>query len=358
VNKVEQLAFLERTAVKDLRPVYLWYGEETFLIRQARELLKQKVLPPGLLDFNLDLVDGKKASPAKIVELCLNLPVMAPKRLVFVEEAPWFGRKARGGETEAKEAPKDGEVQALLDYLDDPNPECVLVFVAGSAVDQRLKLVKKIKATGQVVEFKPLKGMEINRWAENILASRGLKASRSALDYLGALVGSDLGALTSEIDKIATYLEPGQELTPEVVLKLVPKTAETVIFDVADALAGKDVSTALELARDMLASGEPPVRLAFMIARQYRLMIAAKSLGEPGMKRQVLAERMGVHPFVAEKALMQSKKYSFEELLKALEILLNLDASLKSGPDPVKALELSFLELGALERNCRPARRN
>ena len=123
--------------------IYLLHGDETFVSRQAFDWLKERVLDPGLADYNLDRFDARDSFEPSVSLAARTLPMMASKRPVLV-------RNAEVVFTRSKDA-----VNPLLKYVADPDPSTCLVFHAMARVKKNGALFKRIQKTGCVVESSP-----------------------------------------------------------------------------------------------------------------------------------------------------------------------------------------------------------
>ncbi|MHB8171727.1 MAG: DNA polymerase III subunit delta [Thermincolia bacterium] len=327
-------------------PVYLLYGEEDYLKHQAIAKLKEVLLPQGMEDFNLDLLDGKQVTVANVVDTASTLPFMADKRLVIVEEASIFQARRKKKEQEEEEESSAGD-DILQQYLNNPATSTCLIFLAAEGVDKRKKIYKLVEKVGQVVEFTPLKSGPLVQWVEDRAAASRVKVNREAVGNLVALVGSNLYQMANELDKLATYVGDGGEITSQVVEELVSKTSESSVFQLVDAVAEKRFQEALQILKEMLLYGEVPVKILILLARQVRLMLLAKNLIRQGYSEKQVAGDLRVHPFVAQKCIKQGRNFSEEELLNSLTTLTRMDIDIKRGQqDPVLGLELFIMGLG------------
>lgn len=336
---------LERRLVS---PVYLLYGEETYIRDEVVSMFKDKLLPPKVLDFNLDILDGGQAAPDEIATLAATMPFMAEKRLVIVKNAEFFKsrRKNKDENTEeVKEERSPAGEKALLDYLSNPATSACLVFTAGS-VDKKKKLYKAIEKSGQVVEFSPLKGRELNLWLEHRFAAAGKKAEPTAMAELITAVGNNLQQLAGEVEKLISYTGQRSTVKRDDVTTLVGKTVELSIFDLVDAAGEQKYEKAVKMLREMVIYGEPPVRILMMIARQFRLLLQVKVLHSAGLMEKQIATKMQLHPYVTGKCMRQSRNFQREELEQSLEEILAADVAIKSGQqEPLLALEILLAHL-------------
>ncbi len=340
---------LERKVVS---PVYLLYGEETYIRDEVLNMFRDKLLPAEVKDFNLDILDGRAIGPEEIAGLAATLPFLAEKRVVIVKEAEFFKARRKNkeenegqGKDEIKEEKSPAGEKVLLEYLAAPATSTCLVFTTGS-VDKKKKIYKAIEKSGQVVEFSPLKGKALTLWLERRFSDAGKKIEPAAAAELITAVGNNLHQLAGEAKKLISYTGQRSTINKDDVKVMVGKTIELSIFDLVDAVGGQQFAQAVKMLREMVTYGEPPVRLLFMIARQFRLLLQVKVLHSEGVAESQIAARIKLHPYVTGKCLRQSRNFQREELEQAMAEILNTDAVIKTGrQEPLPALEILLAHL-------------
>lgn len=365
VNGGENLDYtaLEKSLDRNvISPVYLFYGEETYLRDKVIERFKTLV-PSEVRDFNLDIVDGRECSVDEILSMANTLPFMSERRITIIRNADFFKtrRKSKSekeagtgegnSETESGVSEEGGEEDklspfddALIAYLENPPDTTCLVFVTDSA-EKRRKTYKLIAKKGQVVEFLPLKGRELNEWVSRRARQLGKVAEPAAVAILITAVGNNLQQLNSELAKLTCYSHTEKISAADVEL-MVSRTAELNIFELVDAIGERNYKKAVRMTREMVFQGEPVFRLLFMIARQFRLIVKTKSMLDAGGTAQYVAEQLKVQSFVAQKCIRQARNFSMPELVAAMEKILDTDARIKSGrQEQVLALELLIIAL-------------
>ena len=160
-------------------------------------------------------------------------------------------------------------------------------------------------------------------------------------------LGDDLRMLASEIDNLGTYVGEGGEISADDVRALTPVARQSKVFDLTDALARRDTSTALALLHELLANGESPLGIVALTAFQTRSLMQVKLLSDRGMPAYQIASAAGIAPFVVEKSLRLARRFTFAQLEAAHRTLLEIDTSLKrSRMTPELALDLLVLEFG------------
>jgi DNA polymerase-3 subunit delta len=162
---------------------------------------------------------------------------------------------------------------------------------------------------------------------------------------LVALVGADLWAMSSEIDKLLAYSEE-HRITEEDVKQAGCCTREADIFALVDAILEGRREVAQQWLQQLLQSGAGPPYILVMITRQLRLITAAKELGRDLFRPEVRASLEHPKDFSLQKALRQAKGYTDERISAAYHKLVETDVDMKSGKyDDELGLNLLIIEL-------------
>jgi len=344
-----------------LSPVYLFYGEESYLREQAVFHIKKFCAGEGDAGLNYDLIDGETATPEEITASAETLPLFAERRLVVVRNPAFFkpsGRAGEGVHVAGENKKALGKEAPLLDYLKNPLSSTCLIFTTGEALDKRKHLFQVIKKTGRVVEFKRLVRDELARWLTQKAQRDGKRFAAGAGEALMDVAGSSLQRLVTELEKLFSYTAGCEVITSEDVRELCPPGAEENIFAIVDAVGNRRCGEALAGIKELLAAKEPPARILSMIARQFRLLLQVHDLLERGCPAREVPARLNLHSYVARRVADQSKNFNRQALIKAIESLAELDLAVKTGRrEFYPAVEVFLLKLSTGgERPAHPAR--
>lgn len=323
-----------------LSPVYLIYGDEDYLQEMLVNALKEKLVNSDIGAFNFDEIDTEKITTGEIISIANTLPVFADKRLVVVKNPGFLMAAKKDGDE-----PNKGSDEILLNYLKDPLVSTCLVFWVKGSVDKRKKTVKAIEKAGNIVQIDHLKGTDIGVWLNEEARVLGKKLENKAIEYIVLHGGTELRILQNELKKLVLYAGDENTITLKMVEMLLTKTSEANIFALVDSIGLKKGETALMEIRNLLSAGEPAVRILFMIARQFRMILRAKDLERNGSTEKQITEELSIHPFVTGKILRQAKNFSFIELEDSLRYILECDMAIKTGSQPGKSLEDLVIKL-------------
>lgn len=337
-----------KAAIKQLKqgqvsPLYLCYGTEKYQIQEFIALLEEQVVDREQRDFSLAAFDLAETPIEAVVEEAETLPFLVERKLIVVRDSALFTAAAKeGGKVEHR-------VEALLDYMNNPAEHSVIVFVVHhEKLDERKKIVKAIKTAGTVLSFAPLGGNELTQWVVREVEKRGSRIGRDAAEALIAACGVQMSALSVEVDKLCLYAGANGMIDTDTVDQLVARTTEQNVFAMVEHIAGLRLERALGIFYELLKQREEPIKIAALIARQFRIMLQVKDLARQSYSQQQIASQLGLHPYAVKIAGEQARKFEQARLKQILAELAQLDYQMKSGGiDKVLGLELFLLKLGA-----------
>lgn len=321
--------FLKDIKNHELKPVYLCYGTESYLKNLIINDLKAKYIDPAFETLNYIYLDGKEVTVDGIINACETLPFMAEKKIVVIEDL--VGLSGGKGTLENEED--------LIDYLLKIGfSTCLMLIVNEEKIDNRKKIVKKVKEVGSIIELNKIKDDELSKW---IL--KGFKKYNKNIDkgdiyyfiegtgYFEASANKSLYDLENEITKICNYIGDRSDITRADIDKILVKSLQNNIFKLVDGLGQKKPHIALSLFNEMLLNNEPLQLIMYMIIRQFRLIFMAKLLEEKGYSQGDIASKAKVPGFIAQKLIAQSRNFTKEELMNILERCLEIEAGTKTG---------------------------
>ncbi|BFT73429.1 DNA polymerase III subunit delta [Paenibacillus sp. P36] len=336
-----------KRALKDIQagrqaPVYLCYGPEKYKMREFIQVLTDSLIEPEHKEFAVSKFDLSEISLSSVLEDAETLPFMVPKKLVIAKNALFF--------TGAKESTKiEHHLERLTDYLKSPAEHTVVVFtVDADKLDERKKIVKALKDMEAAVPFLSLSPEELQQWVAARARQRGFSFTGEATDQLILYTGGNLQSLSAEIEKISLYVGAGSEATTDVIDQLVARSTEQNVFILIEDIVNVRLDRAFVILEELLKQREEPIKIAALIARQFRIMLQVKELSKQGYSQQQMASQIGLHPFAVKVAEGQARKYNIEKLSDIMSQLADLDFQMKTGKiDKVLGLEMFLLRLAA-----------
>ena len=318
----------------NLKQVYLLCGEEAYLRRQYRDRVKKALLGDGDL-MNLNCFEGKGIVPGEEIDLAQTMPFLAERRVLVIENSGFF---KRGGE-------------ALAEYLADPATSAYFLFVE-TEIDKRSRLYKAAAARGRVIECKTPDEGVLKRWVVELLAKENKRITQRDLDLFLEKTGTDMENIRGEVEKLVCYCLDREAVSAQDIEAVCVRQIGSRIFDMVEAVADKKQRRAMELYYDLLTLKEPPMRILFLIARQFNLLLQVKELKNKGYDTRSIGEKVGLKGFIAGKYVSQAAKFKEAELRQALTDCVETEEAVKTG----RMNDVMSVELLIVRESMQPAK--
>ena len=296
----------------EFKSVYLLYGEEEYLKKQYRDRLKNAIAGDDTMNYSY--YDSDNASVKDIIDVCETLPFFAQKRLVIMENTGFL--KSSNDE--------------LADYIKHI-PDYLVVVMVEKDVDKRNKVYKAVDSVGYICEMKPQTTATLEKWIAGLLAKDNLKISREPCDLILDKTGAGMEYIRQETEKLLSFCEGRVVVTVVDVEKVCASDCSRPIFVMISAIANKKQQQALDLYYDLLELKEPPMRILYLIVRQFNGILQVKDLMSRGISGKEIASKIGAAPFVVGKYQAQAKYFEMNTLLDALNECAKTEEAVKQG---------------------------
>lgn len=260
----------------NLAPIYLVHGAEPLQIEESLDAVRaaarrrdheERVVLHVDASFDWSLLRQYQDS----------LSLFAEKRLIDLRMA---GAKAG----------KPG-TQALVDYAERPNPDCLLLVSAGALEwrEQKSRWFKALESAGASVQTWPVPAHQLPKWIDARARDRGMSLADDACQALAERAEGNLLAAAQEIDKLR-LLHREQKITLADALASSGDSTRFHVFDLADAALGGDLPRTLKILRGLKEEGTEPIYASWALAREVRSLAAmSEELGRGSARGEVLA---------------------------------------------------------------------
>jgi DNA polymerase-3 subunit delta len=361
-------------------PVLLVCGEDDFNVKQrARQVFQKWSEELGGMDHetvDAQVSNGGEAlkSLAKLREALNTLPFFGGGKVVWWQNCSFLGDDRTAGSQIVTESLAD--LSADLKTFQWQN---VRLLISAGKVDKRKTFYKTIEKIGVVESFAAL-SIEDKDWASQaedhaLKQLRALKKSidDEALGELVANVGPNLRQLTSEVEKLSLYVGDRAAIGVGDVSAIVTRNKQARAFALGDALGDRDLPRLLrcldeEMWEMQFNREKSEIGLLYGLISKVRALIFLKEMlrekwiqpeGDYNRFKSQL-ERipkdklpedkrfnpLALNPFVLFKALPHSRRYSSEELVRAMELLLQCNQRLiTSALDEKLVLQQTLVEI-------------
>lgn len=306
--------------VKDVRartfkPVYLLHGEEAFFIDRVAEEIERNALEEHERDFNLTVLYGKDTDPEQVKDACLRYPMMAERQVVVVREANAWRIDA---------------FDKLEAYFKTPTPTTVLVIMyKHKKVDGRKAFLKDIAKKGVVFTSDKLKEEQLPEWISKYVAFQKRRIGQREAVLLAEHLGSDLGKMTKEVEKLCLVTEENGTITADLIQRNVGISKEYNIFELQNAIGRRDHVKAQTIAHYFAQDPKDhPLVLTLGLLNSYfnKLMVVHASAGLP---QGELAAALKVPPFFVKDYANAARNYTPAKLREVQHLLREADLKSK-----------------------------
>lgn len=314
----------------DLLPAYLIVGADELKRDAAVRRLRARV-PADMADFNLDELDGASLEePGQLISSAQTMPFCADFRLVIVNGAGELAKTVS---------------EAVVSYLADPNPQCVLCLVA-EKLAKNTRLYKAVAKVGphSVIDCAPLKRWELPPYVVKLAQKRGLSMDNAAAQELVERVGESTVALDNQIATLAQLVGDAGRITLADVEANVAQIAEVSPWAFADAVCERNAPRAMEMLNLMKAPSL--VFLHSVLVGRLRELICAKSLDARGAASG-LARELGRQSWQVKNHVRWSRAFGEEELVELLGQAAVCERALKGSQDSEAAFARFVLAMAS-----------
>ena len=312
--------------------VYIFFGEETYLMQQAVEQLRALLVPAGFEEFNYHRLTGKGLTVQELTEAVEAMPMMSQSTFVTVTDMDVF---------------KLDEAQrtALVSLLEDFPEYCTLVFLYRQLPykkDGKLKkLTAAVAAHTTEIEFAPQGRQKLQKWVRRRFAAFDKELDDNAIDHLLFTCGSLMDGLVQEINKIAAYAKGKRVTVADPVL-------DARIFDMTNAVTARDYDRAAAVLAELLRMQTEPIAILAVLGRELRQLYTAR-LALDGKKDAVWVKELWrmTSAYPATKLMEAARSVSRPWCRDAVRRCQTLDRRMKSerNLDAEGALKLFLMEL-------------
>jgi len=353
---------MARAAVSFSSSVALICGDDEFAVKQrARELYQKWSAEIGGMDH--EIIDGQVNNSGEALKALANLraalqtlPFFGTGKVVWLQNCSFLGDE------------RAASVAAVTEFLGELAQELktfewgnVRLLISAGKVDKRKTFYKTLEKIGTVQSFDAW-SIDDKDWvyeAEDVcrgeLEARGKSIAENALAELINNIGPNRRQMTSEIEKLALFVADRANVTVDDVRAIVTRNKQARAYALAEALGDRDLPRLLrtldeELWEMKFDSQKSEIGILYGLISKVRAMIFVKEMmregwikGEvdyPRFKSQlerVPADKlpqekrfnpMAINPYILFKAVLQARKYSIEELVRAMDLLLQCNQRL------------------------------
>lgn len=297
-----------------LKSIYFLMGDEPYYIDKLTEHISTNVLSEDQRGFNQMTLYGKDTNIDEIVGNAKRYPMMADYQVVIVKEAQHLSRT----------------IESLAAYAENPQPTTILVMCYKyKKLDKRKKLHKLIQKNGLVFESKKLYENQVADWVRKLLNGKGRKISPKASAMLVEYLGTDLGKISNELDKLSLVVEKEIEITPQLIEQHIGISKDYNNFELKKAIGERNISKAGRIIKyfSQNPKDNPFVVTITLVNTFFTQLLQYHGLSDHSPKN--VSSVLGVNPYFVGEFQVAAKNYPMKRVSQILSSLRELDLKSK-----------------------------
>ena len=298
----------------DIKPIYFLMGEEPYYVDRISDFIAENILSEEERGFNQMVIYGRDSNIEDIVSNAKRYPMMAERQVVIVKEAQDLSRT----------------IEKLVDYAENPQPTTVLVVCYKyKKIDKRKKLHKAIAKTGVIFEGKRMYENQVGDWIIKTLKSRGYGISPKAAQMLVEFLGTDLGKIDNELQKLQLICPEGTTISPEIIEQNIGISKDFNNFELRSAIGEKD---SLKAHRIINYFAQNPKDNPMVVTVSLLFSFFSQILqyhGLPDKSKGAVAKQLKVNPYFVSDYVTAARNYPMKKVSHAISLLQETDVKSK-----------------------------
>lgn len=298
---------------KIYHPVYFLMGDESYFIDQITDFITKNVLNEAEKEFNQSVLYGKDVDVANIIAQAKRFPLMGSHTVVVVKEAQHIRK-----------------IEALEEYLNNPQPSAILVICYKyKTLDKRKKFTKEIAKKAVLFESKKLYDNQLPEWIQNYLSKNNYSIKPKASFLLAEYLGANLSKISNELDKLMLIARSGTELSSELIEQNIGISKDFNNFELNNALGRKEVLKANLIVKYFAANPKdhPLVVTIGVLFGFFQKVLLFHTLSSKS--KNDVASALKVNPFFVKDYELAARHYSKKKLVNIMSYLREYDLKSK-----------------------------
>lgn len=312
---------------------YLIYGEENYLIDEKIKDIKKEI---KVEEDNIISYDLTNDTISSVLIEASTVSMFSDKKLIICDNSLFLCANKSLSET---------ELEDLTKYLENPFEDVYIVFIVREEkVDSRKKITKLINKISKVYDCNKIDNYKLGNYIGDYIRDKGYSISSSSIELIISKVGYELSNIIKELDKMFIYKGEDKKITKEDVEEVITNNLEKNIFELTNAIINKEKDKVMIIYKELIKSGEDPIKLIVTLSNQFRLILQVKIMRNTGYSEKEIVSILKEHPYrisIAMKSLYDEKTVK-NILLK----LSDLDYKIVTGKtDKFFGFEMFLLDL-------------
>ena len=297
-----------------ISPIYFLMGEEPYYIDKISDFIEDNVLAEEEKGFNQMVLYGRDVTIDDIVSNAKRYPMMAERQVVIVKEAQDLSRT----------------IEKLVSYVENLQPTTVLVInYKYKKLDKRKALYKAINKIGVVYESKKLYENQVAEWIRRVLSPKGYSISPKAAQMLVEFLGTDLGKINNELEKLQLIIPKEQQITPELIEENIGISKDFNNFELRKAVGERNIVKVHQIVNYFADNPKdnPMVVTVSLLYNFFSQLLHLHGLNDRSPR--AIASSLRINPYFVNEYVNASRNYPMKKVSKVIATLREFDLKSK-----------------------------
>lgn len=306
------LMFLQKLEKEKVPNLLVLNGSQEHLKEKIIAALKVKLLQEPSLNYQY-LNEEQLFLLSEAVE---TYPFLDNCRLIVYEAGNIF-----------KNEKEEEKLYSICEQL----PEFSYLVLLADKLDKKKKIYQLLVSSGIVVDLGPLKNWEMEKWLVKFWSERKKVIDKKTVNYIIQILGSDLGIMEQEMEKMALYLGKKEKIELADAEQILGRQTEQNIFKFLDFVLERNLDQALIYLHCLRDLNQPPLLVFSLIQRELRMYWQIKNNLASGTEKNIIKKELGInYDFIIEKHERRKDNFTVDELNFIWQELASTDVLLKN----------------------------
>lgn len=273
---------------KAIKPLYYFYGEETYLLRKYLQSIK-KILKDeniSIIEYDKDTYDDNK-----FYDNLNEQSLMGTKKLIILDNLKFTNRNFKFGIIKSMIDSIDDNFIIFIDYETENKYSSKYVFRKIEDIDDLMEVrdidIKKkdktqyllnvINTYGRLVDFKKLDNAEVKKYVNSYLKKQNKIMDNFNISLFLELTGLSLSTVFNELDKLINYVGNKEKIEKTDIDDVVTKIHTEEVYKFIDAINQNNKSLAVSLYSDLMIKNVSYRMIFYLIKDNYVNLLNIKN---------------------------------------------------------------------------------
>lgn len=296
------------TLKEKIKPVYIIKGSQTLLIERTLAEIKKKIVK-DTSDLDYYEFDCESDSIIEILDNANTYSIFDSKKLIVVKSSEKLDSK---------------DLKLLESYVESPSQNTCLVFISKDPKKPNLKKRENIS----ILIFDNID--EITKKIVEEGKKLGINLTNKAANDIHNLLGEDLKTISYELLKLSQYFNSKDSINEDDINTFITRRNFQDNFQLINAISNKDKKTSLKVLSDLERQNQDPISIFTTISWRFRQIWHVKELVNKNKPREEIAKELKISPGATYYLVKNSENFALGEITRIINLLGNLDSSLKT----------------------------